>query len=153
VSVPARTTMISLSWMLFLDLLLRLTTRNHGLTHYPGCCAHTPELKYNCRSPQQQRLVHNHILQIVATTSHAGYMRGSTNLRTLCSCARCIIMNTDSDICVCVCACLRMCVCVSQDSRSLLILAISKLELITHRDTHWTGSETCSEVKIAFIIA
>ena len=113
------------------------------LTHYPGCCAHTPELKCNCRSPQQQRLVHNHNLQIVAATSHAGYLRGSTNLHTLCSCTRCIIMHTDADICVCVCACLRMCVCVSQDSRSLLILAISKLELITHRDTHWTGPETC----------
>jgi len=52
-------------------------------------------------------------------------------------------MHTDADMCVCVCACLRMCVYVSQDSRSLLILAISKLESITHRDTYWTGPGTC----------
>jgi len=48
-------------------------------------------------------------------------------------------MHTDADMCVCVCACLRMCVYVSQDSRSLLILAISKLELRTHRDTSMIG--------------
>ena len=41
------------------------------LAHHPGRRAHTPELKCDCRSPKQQRLVNNLILQIVAATSHA----------------------------------------------------------------------------------